>query len=417
VTDQHANLSPSGAHRWMTCAGSPVLGALVPDTGSVYADEGTSAHMLASWCLDGTLDAADFVGEAIRIGERSFAVTDEFAGHVQTYVDLVRGLAKDAELLVERRVPIGHITGEPGAGGTSDAIIVDSGKGVLTVVDLKFGRGVEVSATSNEQMMLYALGALEEYSVLGDFETVVMVISQPRVTSTPSMWAIPAADLLRFAEVVAAAADTSRAAEKAYADPGVDQGAWAEAYLNPGEKQCRFCNAKASCPALRASVAEIAGGSSAPASVEDFAAFVPMTVDAGTGPNYLSVAMAKVGLVEDWCKAVRAEVERVLVSGGSVDGFKLVEGRRGNRAWSNEAEAEALLKSFRLKKDEMYNLKLISPTQAEKVLKDKPRQWGKAEAILKRADGKPSVAPATDPRPAVSVTATAEDFSNFVNAE
>ena len=135
--------------------------------------------------------------------------------------------------------------------------------------------------------------------------------------------------------------------------------------------------------------------------------------DVTTGDNYLSVAMSKVGLVEDWCKAVRAEVERRLLAGQTVDGFKLVEGRRGNRKWSSDAEVEALFKSFRLRQDEMYDYSLISPTKAEKLLKDTPKRWEKAEALISRAEGKPSVAPATDKRPALAVQSVADDFRDL----
>ena len=178
-----------------------------------------------------------------------------------------------------------------------------------------------------------------------------------------------------------------------------------DAPLVPGEKQCRFCKAKATCPALRAEVTEVVSGS---ATLDEF-----LTPDMATGDNYLSVAMSKVGLVEDWCKAVRAEVERRLLAGQTVDGFKLVEGRRGNRKWSSDAEVEALFKSFRLRQDEMYDYSLISPTKAEKLLKDTPKRWEKAEALISRAEGKPSVAPATDKRSSLTVQSVADDFRDL----
>ena len=89
------------------------------------------------------------------------------------------------------------------------------------------------------------------------------------------------------------------------------------AALVPGEKQCRFCKAKATCPALREEVTSISG----PATAADFAAFVPDVPDAETGDNYLSIAMSKVDMVEGWCKAVRAETERRLLAGQTVDGW------------------------------------------------------------------------------------------------
>jgi hypothetical protein len=179
-------------------------------------------------------------------------------------------------------------------------------------------------------------------------------------------------------------------------------------YTTPGEKQCRFCKAKAVCPALRAEVTDIVGGA---ATLDDFKA---QPVDSQTGDNYLPMAMAKVGMVEDWCKAVRAEVERRLLAGQTVDGYKLVEGRRGNRAWSDEGAVEQLFKSFRLRQEEMYDFKLISATKAEKLLKPNPKRWAKAEQLITRSDGKPSVAPATDKRPAMDVKTVLDDFQGLI---
>ena len=128
------------------------------------------------------------------------------------------------------------------------------------------------------------------------------------------------------------------------------------------------------------------------------------------------MAMAKVGLIEDWCKSIRGEIERRLFAGVEVEGYKLVEGKQGNRAWADAAEAEATMKSMRLKMDEMYEQKIISPTTAEKLLKkNAPKKWERLQKHVTRAPGKPSVAPATDPRPGMAIVATASDFSDLVN--
>lgn len=402
----HAKLSPSGAHRWMACPGSAVLEAAFPDKGSAYAQEGTAAHELAAGHLSIGWNLAEYVGEDWH-GEEpdgtkwKVRITQDMVDHVLDYAKLIREYAAGGTLLVEQRLGIGHITGEPDAKGTSDAVIVRGSE--LIVADLKFGMGVKVDAEDNPQLQLYALGALEEFDMLGDFDRITMVIHQPRLNHV-SEWSIPVDQLRAFGEKVRDAA-ASVAEALSVADIGVDS------YLNPGEKQCRFCKAKATCPALRAELVEVVGDR---ATIEDFAEFTPCKVDSQTGDNFLSIAMSKVGLVEDWCKAVRAEVERRLLAGQSVEGWKLVEGRRGNRAWSDEAAVENLLKSFRLKREEMYDYKLISPTKAEKLLKETPKRWVKAEALISRADGKPSVAPATDKRPALAVQPVADDFRDLI---
>lgn len=410
----HAKLSPSGAHRWMRCPGSVVLEAPYPDSGSSYAREGTAAHELAALVLESPpATAQDYVGKRIEFEDDGetvhWPITQDMADYVDDYVKLVRERAEGKTLFVECRLPIGHITGEEGATGTSDVVIVDHANHTIEVIDLKYGMGVRVDAEENEQTQLYALGALEEYGILGDFAYVAMVIHQPRLNHV-SEWVITVDQLLDFAKGASFAAGQCDLARSIEGDEAL------AAFLSPGEKQCRFCKAKASCPALRAEVAEVVGGSAA-ATLDEFADFTPETVDMQTGDNYLPIAMAKVGLVEDWCKAVRAEVERRLLAGQKVDGYKLVEGKRGPRKWSDAEAVETLFKSFRLRQDEMYDFSLISPTKAEKLFKQNPKRWAKVSECITQSTGKPSVAPATDKRSALTVQSVADDFRDFLQTD
>jgi len=409
--EYHAKLSPSGAHRWMACPGSIVLEASYPDKSSVYADEGSAAHLLASWALRDRLDPSNYLGETIRVGENSFVVDADMCDYVRSYTLLVREYAEGGELLVEQAVPIDHLTGEHGATGTSDAIIMHAGARRLTVVDLKYGMGVRVDAEDNPQLMMYALGAYEYASVLADFDEIVMVIHMPRLNHV-SEHVISAHELLQFGYVAAVKATDVSTAITHYG--ALDT--WEADFLNPGEKQCRFCKAEADCPALRAEMAEIVGGSGV-ATIDDFRDLVPLDMYDGVGDNYLSIAMSKVGLVEDWCKAVRAEVERRLFEGKDVPGYKLVQGKRGNRKWADEEDAAKALKAARLKDADMYKKMLISPTEAEKRLKGSPSHWAKVLAHVTQSEGKPSVAPATDKRPALAVSSVADDFRDLVITE
>lgn len=410
----HAKLSPSGAHRWMRCPGSVVLEAPYPDSGSSYAREGTAAHELAALVLESPpATAQDYVGKRIEFEDDGetvhWPITQDMADYVDDYVKLVRERAEGKTLFVECKLPIGHITGEAGATGTSDVVIVDHANHTIEVIDLKYGMGVRVDAEENEQTQLYALGALEEYGILGDFAYVAMVIHQPRLNHV-SEWVITVDQLLDFAKGASFAAGQCDLARSIEGDDAL------AAFLSPGEKQCRFCKAKATCPALRAEVAEVVGGSAA-ATIDEFADFTPETVDMQTGDNYLPIAMAKVGMVEDWCKAVRAEVERRLLAGQKVDGYKLVEGKRGPRKWSDAEAVETLFKSFRLRQDEMYDFSLISPTKAEKLFKQNPKRWAKVSECITQSTGKPSVAPATDKRSALTVQSVADDFRDFLQTD
>ena len=388
----------------MACPGSVALEAPFPDTSSEFAAEGTLAHEVAAKCLDSGLDPAALIGKEFDVDGFNFVVDQSMADHVKDYMKLVREYAEGGQLLVEKRVGIGHLTGEEGAGGTSDAIIIKGSE--IIVIDLKYGMGVRVDADANPQLMIYALGALNEYDLIGDFDTVTMVIHQPRLNHV-SEYSIPVQELLQFGYVVQVKAKDVSAAIT-YQD---QLDTWNGDYLNPGEKQCKFCKAKATCPALRAEMAEVVGGS---ADLSDFADMIPQEVSPDTSDNYLPIAMSKVDMVEQWCKAVRAETERRLLAGQPVTGYKLVQGRAGNRDWKDpKAVEEMMKKTFRMRDDQVYDFKLISPTKAEKTFKENPKRWANLQEQIVRGEGKPSVAPATDKRPAMDIKPVMDDFRDL----
>ena len=388
--DAHALLSASSSHRWSTCAASLKLESALPNTSNKYSSEGTAAHTLASWTLTNGGSAKDYPEPTITADGMVFKVTPEMITAVDAYANRVRGYAVGGDLLVERRVDYSRWIGVPDSYGTSDAVVLHEDR--VTIVDLKYGMGVKVDAVDNEQLKLYALGALYEYEMLGDFREVLMVICQPRLGHV-SEFSIDVTDLKTFALNMKAKA---LGVMKVYNSPEPPTGA----DYAPSEEACRFCRAKATCPALAAEVQH--------ETRDLFANLIPAEIP----EDNLAVAMSKVGLIEDFCKAIRSEVERRLLAGQGVRGFKLVQGRQGNRAWTDPNEAEAQMKVFRLKQEEMYDFSLISPTTAEKRLSAKfPKRWVKLQKLISRADGKPSVAPETDKRPALSVTSVSDSFA------
>lgn len=417
----HAKLSPSSAHRWMNCAGSMILEKDIPDSSSEHADEGTAAHFLASECLEQGKNATDFLNQVIQItnGNASWAERTEEVGHsfftvdlemteyIQKYLEAVRSQAEGNELLVEQRVNFSEVIGAENAFGTSDVVILTPDE--IQVHDLKYGRGVKVNAVANEQLKLYGLGALNDFGMFGDYKRVRQVIHQPRLGHySEAVYTVE--ELQEFAKHARASANTISSLQ-------LNGFGEIDPYLTPGEKQCQWCKAKANCPALEKHVMQTVLGD-----FEDLDAVdVNAQIDTATGEvskienDRLGYLFSAVPLIEGWIKAVSSAVHSKLHQGESVPGFKMVQGKQGNRAWSNVEEAEQLLKSMRLKTEQMYDLKLISPTVAEKLQKAEvigPRQWSKVENLITRADGKPTVVPEIDKRPALNINPQ-NDFENL----
>ncbi len=414
----HAKLSPSSAHRWIPCPGSVILEKGIPDSSSEHAELGTAAHFLASECLEQNADAKVYIGEFIVIKQGNaqwnkndpstrtgYEVDSEMAEYVQTYLDAVRTQAQGNQLLVEQRVDFSAYLQTENAYGTSDAIVLTDTE--IQVHDLKYGKGVQVYAEGNQQLQLYALGALNEFGILGDFTQVRMVIHMPRLGYS-SEAVLTITELEEFANQARAAVDRIQALEL---------GADAHPHTNPGDKQCQWCKAKATCPALQKHVLETIIG--------DFEDLTQLDLDldivaATTGVSSLdnerlAQAYAALPLLKQWMDAVDSQVHQKLHGGEEVPGFKLVEGRKGSRKWQDDEQAEQLLKSMRLKTEQMYDLKLISPTTAEKLSKGEiigPRQWTKVQALIVQSDGKPTVVPASDKRPAIVINPV-DDFEDL----
>lgn len=412
----HSKFSPSGAHRWVPCPGSMILEAGYPRTSSAFADEGTAAHELAAQVLmTGAKSAKSYIGGSLIVGKRTFTIDEAMAEHVDNYVTaiyarkeaLLLNGATTTELDIERRVDFSLYLDLPEgeAYGTADVMItaiLPKGNVWLDINDLKYGQGVEVYADNNEQMMLYALGAIPRDT---EVSRVFMSIHQPR-RSHFSEWECSKDDLLSFAEKAKDSVQIIQFLEK---DGGKDS-PMLHRFLEPGEKQCRFCKASADCPALREEVA-----------VQVFNDFAELDkLEAPSPPlvpdsaAWLGTALNAIPLIKVWVKAVEAKALEELQTGREVTGHKLVQGRDGNRKWADDVEAEATLKKLRLKKDEMYEQKIITPTAAAKLLeKEFPTKWKALQPLITRSEGGVTVAPMSDKRPAIEVSVAKDVFEDM----
>lgn len=347
----HAKLSPSSAARWMHCAGSVALTADMPDETTSYAEEGTKAHGLAEFCLTHTLNTDSVVGSEY---------DDDMRMHVQSHIDYVRKVANGERLYVEQRLDLREWIAD--GFGTADTLILKKRERHLDVIDLKYGMG-KVNAEGNEQLYIYALGALA--NVRGQVDTVAVHISQPRLHHY-DVHTLSVSELEHFGFKVAKAADLCLTDN---------------APLNPSEKACQWCKAKATCPALYDHNLKVIG--------EDFDPIAP----ADMTDAQLKLVIDNKGLIEKWLKAVESHIFDRLEHGGTFDGYKMVEGR-SMRKYTDEAETVLV----KLLGDEAYEKKLIGITDAEKKIGKKHfNELG----ITSKPAGKPTLVPESDKREAV----------------
>lgn len=416
--EYHALLSPSSAHRWLNCANAPAMEIGQPEGDTKAADLGTDKHELLTLCLQFDKNAMDYAGHILKKGH---TVNPELAVDVQTVIDNVRERIESYRLRgatvtieLEQDLPIGHVTGEQGATGRGDVcLIIEWQDGIVEgdVIDAKFGYQ-EVDPDS-PQLKLYAAGMIEKFGLIHDFGVFNLVIEQPaRGYVEPFM--ISAKEIEEWCDVEGKREDfggVSYKADKAmaiYRLASEGQLALREEDFAPSEKTCRWCKAKAVCPALLAKVEETIGDS-----FEEIDETAQMISAQTITVERLGEIFPNLELIEDWVKAVRARIEAEMFAGRQVPGVKVVAGKRGNRAWSSEEEAEALMKKFKMKVDQMYAFKLLGPKPILEALKDQPRRLKQIEALVVQPDGKPHVVHESDKRPAIEIKPVEEGFDEL----
>lgn len=397
----HAILGPSGWHTWANCPGSVPLSEGVPSHTSSYAKEGTAAHSLLERCLGENANAEDFIGEEYTVEGETFVVDQEMADAVNSAIEIVRAELDDGAILqTEQTVPIAFLTGETDAEGTCDIAILSQGGTKLTIMDFKYGKGVIVYASDfapeetakkpNGQLAMYGLGWLEKYGMIyEDITHVKLVVIQPRCEWVDE-YEMPIDQFVAFADTIREAAGAVEM-EKLAKESGD------ELTLVPGEKQCKFCNAKAICPALKNAVSSALSVIS-PSKPEDFADLTlpkqaaVVSLDESASSEKLAEFARAIPLIEEAVKAVQGEIERRLFAGKEVPGFYLGQGRKGRRSWTDPAVAlKEMTKSGRLSVADATEKVPISPTEAEKKLKDRPAIWEKLQPFIQQSDGKATV--------------------------
>lgn len=372
----HAKLPPSGAPMWFGCSASIRMCEKYPYESSSFADEGSVAHWVAEQALTNQRPASFYIGVELK-KYPGHEVTEEMADYVQQYVDLCNGLP--GAHLVETRLDLSEWI--PDGFGTSDFIAIE-GK-TAYIVDLKYGQGVKVHAKRNKQAMIYALGMLSFYLMFYSIETVHIIICQPRLDHIDE-WLVSVDDLLLFGEEVKEKAALALSDNPAF---------------NPGPEQCRWCRAKAECPALTEFCLKQAS--------EGFEDLDKPVVFRPTeqSPEDLGKILPNTGLIKDWAKAIETHARALLLKGVRVPGFKLVAGRK-TREWEDEQEAEKALRKS-LKVAEIFNKKLISPAQSEKKL---GKKYEAIKSLITLKQGQPVLAPDSDRRKAIVITH--DEFEN-----
>lgn len=388
TTDQapeHSRLSPSKAYQWTVCTASIPFAEknkdrLPPDKSSAVADEGTKAHTVAEvLALTRLMEPKAFVP-----GIPDFA-TKDMISYGRQYADLcveTAGPVPDLyEWGLEKRVPLFYLKQER---GTVDFWCWNK-KGIH-LLDYKYGYD-PVSSTKNKQMASYAKSLIDEIDAdawmhgrkIGGDTIVTMIIFQPRINQPLEVWTTTVAELEKFAYVEI----------EIYAK-GILKGE--KGVFAPGDKTCKYCRAAAICPArgdwLLSDMDEVAG------------------VPAKKLPAIKTISDERIleiyhhaDDIGEWLADIRKYVQGKVLAGMKMDGLKVVLSQGAHRKWVDEAGAGKLMLANGIPYDEVYETSMVTPAQAEKLVKTKSGKW-LIELYKKwfKPRGVPIVVAESDPR-------------------
>ena len=373
----HALLSASGANRWLNCPPSARLEENVKEKESPYAAEGTAAHELAEIQLKKDLKMITHKAYQDRykhLNQTGF-MDQEMVDFIEDYkTAILERLNDGTKILLEERVDFSKYVKE--GFGTSDVILIDDE--LIEVIDLKYGKGVPVSAENNPQMRLYALGALEMFEPLYDFKKVKYTIIQPRLDNTSS----------EELEV-----DSLKEWGEKQVKPIADMAFEGKGNFNAGD-HCQFCKVKATCKARADKNLELAK--------YDFEDPKLLTLD------QISDILSKATELKNWVTDIESyALDQAENHGVKLPGFKLVEGR------SNRKISEAVidtLKKAGYSDDEIFEKKMLGITKLEKLI-GKKKLSDLAGDFISKPPGKPTLVPESDKRPEINSAEKAkQDF-------
>ena len=361
----HAVLSASSSERWIKCPPSARLCENYEDKGSNFAAEGTCAHSLCEARLKQALGipTEDPVENLSWYNEEMEDCAQGYVSYVTELLAEAKKTCSDPVILIEQRVDFSRWVKE--GFGTADLILIADG--VMNICDYKHGAGVEVSAEGNTQMRLYALGGLEIFDGIYDIEEIKMTIYQPR-KSNISVDTITKAELYDWANEVVVPK-----AELAYAGLGD---------FSCGE-HCRFCKAKAECRERANANLELAKFDfKLPALLED---------------EEIADILGKLDAFTAWASDIKEYALQQAISGKEWSGWKLVEGR-STRKYTNEALVASTVEGAGF---DPYEHKVLGITSMQKML-GKTRFEELLAPYLEKPQGKPTLVPASDKRPAMN---------------
>lgn len=369
----HARNSPSALYRTLNCPPSLVLGEQFQDEESQYAAEGSAGHALAEHLIKKHLHLRTKRPVSDYYSDDLMEAVEDYVAFVIEKIEDAKRECKSPLFSVEQRVDISEYS--PDCFGTADMVIVTDK--VAHVIDLKLGRGVEVSTEENPQLMAYGLGVLEMVEMLYDIEVVRLTIFQPRINNF-STWDITPEALKTWGEEV-----LKPRSAMALAGAGEFQaGSW-----------CRFCKARNQCRAR----------------AEEFLRLAKMEF---RQPALLSDdEIAEVLKVSDELSKWAADVyafaqDQAVIHGKQWKGYKLVEGR-SNRKYSSEEEVAQAAQAAGY--TDIYKKSLIGVTEMERLMgkKEFARILGK---LVYKPQGKVTLVPDSDKREAINTSTAAADF-------